>query len=356
MKYRYFFTAILSFFILAACENTLNFEGTTDEENNDLVINAVAVADVPFTAYITKAERADIAIITPYVDFHTSMYRKDDPVDDYHQRIYLERVKVENAVVEVTVNGKDTYHMTYDQSFLGYTCDYIPQVDDRIVVKASFDGQALTVGTTVPPKPHIEILEEEVLTDNPYQDMNGLAFVTDSVMRITCRITDTGTESFYRLRVRGERDLEDIYGDTHFYFYVMQDIFFSSDLLFVDNRLHRSFGGWPAYFTNVFDSRMMKDGQYTFTVDSPKVPSNATGLYYIEKENHEGVPKIQPRVMVELESITKDYYNFLKSMELYRITASDGYAEPVQIYSNVQNGWGILGALSYDRHFIDYGE
>ena len=79
MNYRLYLPALLITVLVSACENALNFEGTT-EESSTLVINAVAVADSPFTAYITKAERADIAIIAPYVDFHTSMYRRDDPI------------------------------------------------------------------------------------------------------------------------------------------------------------------------------------------------------------------------------------------------------------------------------------
>ncbi len=358
MNYRLYLPALLLTVVVSACENTLNFEGTTEEESSTLVINAVAVTGSPFTAYITKAERADIAIIAPYIDFKTSMYHRDDPIDDYHQKDYLERVKIEDAVVEVKVNGNgnEIYQMHYNPSILGYECEYIPKEKDQIEVKATFEGQTLTASTNVPSKPRIEIIDYEVIEDNPYQDMNGLAFVTDSIMHITCRIGDTGRESYYRLRVRGERDVEFVYGTTHSYFYVMQDVFFSSDLLFADNRLHKGFGGWPAYFSNVFDSRLIKGGHNTFFVDSPKVPHNAFGLYYIEEENHEGVPKIQPRVMVELEGITKEYYDFLKSMELYRVTASDAYTEPVQIYSNVQNGWGIFGALSYDRHFVEYGE
>jgi hypothetical protein len=67
--------------------------------------------------------------------------------------------------------------------------------------------------------------------------------------------------------------------------------------------------------------------------------------------NGEWVPA---HVMVELQAISPDYYRYLKSVELYRVTESDAFSEPIQIYSNVKNGWGIFGSLSSQRLFIPY--
>lgn len=37
-----------------------------------------------------------------------------------------------------------------------------------------------------------------------------------------------------------------------------------------------------------------------------------------------------------------------------RIATDDSYTSPVGLYSNVENGWGIFGSLSYDRHIVSY--
>ena len=132
----------------------------------------------------------------------------------------------------------------------------------------------------------------------------------------------------------------------------MQDIFFSEDELFLDSRLNTNFGGWPAFFSNVFDDELLKGGEYTFVVDSPKPVVQET-----QYEMHELFPNgewIEPQVMVELQAISPEYYRYLKSVELYRVSESDAFTEPVQIYSNVQNGWGIFGSLSSQRIFIQY--
>ncbi|MDD4657239.1 MAG: DUF4249 family protein, partial [Bacteroidales bacterium] len=43
---------------------------------------------------------------------------------------------------------------------------------------------------------------------------------------------------------------------------------------------------------------------------------------------------------------------YLKSTMLYRITEQDAYTEPISIYSNIEDGWGILGAVSSDTHYL----
>jgi len=135
--------------------------------------------------------------------------------------------------------------------------------------------------------------------------------------------------------------------------------------LFVDARLNKNFGGWPAYFSNVFDNTLMQGNDFTFSLDSPKpVPlftsyrfrfvENPDGSYTVVTMLKEDSEIIAPRVMVELQAISPDYYRYLKSVELYRITESDAFSEPIQIYSNVKNGWGIFGSLSSQRLFIPY--
>lgn len=52
------------------------------------------------------------------------------------------------------------------------------------------------------------------------------------------------------------------------------------------------------------------------------------------------------KVYVKLEVISKDYFLFLKSFSQYLDTDDSPFTEPVQIWSNVVNGAGIIGASS----------
>ncbi|MBO7419468.1 MAG: DUF4249 family protein [Bacteroidaceae bacterium] len=286
--------------------------------------------------------------------------------------------RILDAEVTAIVNDNQTYHLRLAPDSIGYVCNYRPQVNDHIVLKAMKRSQGDSLGkeataeTTVPAKPSIEVLSHEVLRDNSYREVNQLYSGADTIMRITCRINDAGGEQYYRLRIRGEKGIvtetwnnpeferEGVQEYEYDYYLTMQDIFFSDDPLFVDSRLNSNFGGWPAYFSNVFDNSIIKGASYTITLDSP-IPGNnfytisgydsGTGKTVWEQII---VDKYSPRVMVELQAISHDFYRYLKSLQLYRIVQSDAFSEPVQIYSNVQNGWGIFGSLSSQRILIPY--
>lgn len=54
------------------------------------------------------------------------------------------------------------------------------------------------------------------------------------------------------------------------------------------------------------------------------------------------------QVEVRLISLSEDQFRYEESISLYRQTNGDPFAQPVQIYSNVQNGFGIFAASSVD--------
>ena len=340
-----------------SCERTLDFVAG-DEGMGDMTIGAIAFTGSPLTVYINQAISVDKAQLTEYIGMGEDRirYMQAGEAVDYMQDTYFKKSAVKEAQVSAEVNGQQTYPLTFNESSYGYTCDYVPKEGDRIVVKAAANGQELRAETVVPSKPEIEILNHEVLAENPYREVEGYMFKTDTIMRITCRINKQQGQQYYRLRVRSERDVIGWWhGQNNYDGYQMQDVYFSDDEIFVDKRLSKGFGGWKPYFSNVFDDSLISTtGGHTFTLDSPKMPRELFGsMTSTTNQEHGPLP---PQVMIELQAVSPELYHYLKSAELYRLTYSDAYAEPVQIYSNVEGGWGILGALSYDRHFVEYGD
>ena len=57
--------------------------------------------------------------------------------------------------------------------------------------------------------------------------------------------------------------------------------------------------------------------------------------------------------MVELWSLSESQYYSWKSSFLYHEANNDIYAEPVQLYSNVKNGLGVISASSVARDTIN---
>lgn len=366
MKSIYYSTFLILGLITSSCERDLDFDTPSEESKGIMVINAVAVEGSPLTVFINKTFPVGKTPRLTVPDYDHAVFFKDDIATDYVSKIYYDNTAIIDAQVEATVNGQQTYAFTLNQD-KEYVCDYMAQAGDHITVSASADGQVVQAETIVPAKPKIEVLNHEVLNENPYQDRNGLFGGTDTIVRLTCRITDLGGEQYYRLRIRSEQtdhyeimtsfDMEKgvpIY--TTMVYYYMQDVYFSEDELFKDIRLTTSMGGWDTNFSTVFDNSLMKSGSYTFTIDSPKACNTSGYLRALTSHLSSDGPEFASRVMVELQAISPELYKYMKSLQLYQVSSNDTYSEPVQIYSNVQNGWGILGALSYDRHFVEYGE
>ncbi len=368
MKIRAIISLLALLLIGSACEKELDFKGTSEDADfAPLVINAVAIEGMPFMAYLTNAERADKSVVQSYVDFETSMYKRDNADLDYQNRDYLVRVAQMNAQVQLEVNGQQSYVMQANIGAFCYECDYVPKEGDRIVLTAQVQGSAdvLRAEVEVPQKPKIEVTKHEVLDGNPYLYQNGLkSYTGDTIMRLTCRISGAQSGKYYRLRVRSERELLTAVGvngvlDRFIRRYGGQDVFFSNDALFADSRLTSYFGGWPPFFSNVFDTHLFEGGAYTFTVDSPKLPYTTWNHPYMDispDATYSDNMPLPPQVVVELQAISEDYYRYLKAMELYRITTADANSEPFRIHSNAENGWGILGAMSYDRHIVEYDD
>jgi len=347
---------------LVGCERTLDLEDPSNDSSNDLTINAVAMAGTDLKVYLSRAYLVDKAPSMQYFDYDHATYQKDDGTLDYISDEYYQKTAVAGAKVEAEVNGQ-IYGMSWSDKDACYKSNFVVKEGDHITVSASIDNQEAKVETTVPKSPQIEVVRHEVLAENPYIQVNGLSFETDTIMRITCRISDTGGNQYFRLRVRGERSLKFTYWvgsldgnktEYNMYYYMMQDVFFSTDELFADNRLASNFGGWPAYFSNVFDNSKLNGGSRTFVVDSPKIPASGRSTLSGDELWEEEIPSVPARVMVELQAISPELYRYLKSVELYRVTENDAFSEPVQIYSNVENGWGIFGSLSSSRVFIPY--
>jgi hypothetical protein len=369
MKAVNYILMLLLVLIGSACERTLEFEDPADETANDIVVNAVAVAGTPFKVYLNRAYLVNKIPPMQYYNYYagSTIQMQDDGSFDYHNNEYFQKNTISNATVEVTVNGQTKYPMSFDEKNFCYVSSYIPNEGDRIDVACSSEGQEVHAETIVPMKPRIEVVDHEVIQGNPYIQIEDLTTDSDTIMRLTCCISDEGGKQYYRLRIRNEctsYEYANYYNDennevetAHYVYYTMQDVFFSEDELFVDSRLTSNFGGWKAYFSNVFDNSLLAGKTYSFMVDSPKAGKhNFTNYYPFSGELSKDGEIIPSRVMVELQAISPELYRYLKTMQLYRISANDGYAEPVQIYSNVKNGWGILGALSYDRHFVEYGD
>jgi hypothetical protein len=57
------------------------------------------------------------------------------------------------------------------------------------------------------------------------------------------------------------------------------------------------------------------------------------------------------KLIVNLRSVTEDYYKYCKAYDTYMTSREDYYAEPAGVYTNIENGWGAV--LGYSSSYSD---
>lgn len=320
--------------LLSSCEKTIDFNG---DEDAGIAIFALATPERSFSMMVSRSFTVN--------DNPSHVFTRQDRYYNELDSLYKTQIAIKDAVAEIIVNGTDTHTLTYNNKRpYNYTCDYCPQVGDNIEIKVKAQGyKDVTATTQVRAPQKIEIVSTEVVyKDNGYDGTQAVVdpyerFGEDSVMRITLRIHDSGaSHDFYRLKVRGVAERYEYNGIMKHTFYTISDAFTSEDVIFIDNMLTKPFGDWEAGISNVFDDHLFNGQDYTFTVETRKRYGD------------------NPRVILELQTITPDFYYFMKSYLLFRISTDDSYTTPIGLYSNIGNGWGILGSLTFDRHIINY--
>jgi Domain of unknown function (DUF4249) len=66
--------------------------------------------------------------------------------------------------------------------------------------------------------------------------------------------------------------------------------------------------------------------------------------------NPQNQKKYKP--IVEINNISKNYYNYRRSIQTYRDNEDNPFSEPVLVYSNVNNGYGIFSSFTIARDTI----
>ncbi len=331
LKFIYILPLLLS---MAGCEKIIEF----DQGNiliDGITINALAVSDTVFTASISKA--------FPFYSMKALegdvFWIYDGSLEGQYEQLYKDSALIKDAIVQLSINDTQQYKMTYDSDTYTYKSTYIPKGGDRLMMSVeSIDFPIAKSEIQIPHSQKIEIISyEKAYSPNNDRIVEGDMFDymgQDTIARITLKIYDPAqSQNFYRLKVRGYALS---YYDNGDLAYMHNDIYTSEDAIFKDVQLDKGYRGWPAYFSNVFSDQLFNGKEYEFTVES-RLRKGDPGT------NH---------VVVELQSITKELYYYLKSTMLYRIIPQDAYTEPIMIYSNIENGWGILGGVNTDRHVI----
>lgn len=368
MKALTYILLLLSSAILWSCEVIL--DPSEKDSGNILTINALVTNEAPLTVYVTRA----YPISAPPVDNSELDYMYLPVLFYRHQKDYYND-EVKECRVSYQVNGGKMTEMRYDTASHGYVSEYRPSEGDCIRILATAGSRHAESTVTLPPKSAVEVLGYEIKysrrTDNSLLPNSYYGFL-DSIMSIKLRISDveSSERNYYRLQVRavssmGEHfyrqisDNEEIETLTDEYdwfedrvfpgtfyvsvknnndYYLMNDVFSSADPLLSDDHLDKGYPLWDAGMTNIFDNHLFRNGSYEVTVSSRLL---------VGSDRH---------VEIEMQSISKEYYHYLRAYYLYRISelysSQDYYSCDIHIPTNVEGGWGVVGAMTQGESII----
>ena len=323
--------AITSCLFLASCEKQIEFNG--EQTDPKLVINSIVGTDEPVKAYISKSYF--------FLDYDENTQAPDDLVAS----LYVNG----NHIGELTPSADTIWHNyeMNDYRLIPYRFnDYRPQEGDIVQIKASANGYDDVEGTTSALPKFVDCpMEVEVTewhTSHPYYYNDEIQdYVPDTTileisgtMDLTFTVTDPnpGKTDYFRLiksrssdmwMGQNRRYISFDYDDP-----IFEPVMTENDFIDASDLDTRPEG--------VFTDKLFDGGSYRIKVN----------LYYSCRLPEDFDPDFY-KVSFMVEHLSKEYYNYLNTCN-----QGDDYlqilSEPIHTYSNVTNGYGIVGGRAVD--------
>ena len=221
----------------------------------------------------------------------------------------------ENAVVELYENDNlvETLQHSSDGNYT--SAGKYPAIGNTYKITASANGyEDVSASTTVPPAISISSfnLKDSVLA-GPHGNVEASLDIT---------INDPANKNYYMLEVF---EIDTLTFDTTFYhpgnginyYYIFSD----------DHAIGEEQNGTALLFTDEFFNG--KSYRLTVKFDS----------YFLN--TNPGYP-----VYLKLTSLNEDLYLYKKTFATHLQNKGNPFAEPVQVYNNIKNGFGIFGGFS----------
>ena len=298
---------IFSSILFSSCEKIIEFNG--EKTTPFLVMNSVLKADSTVKVHISKSRF--------FLD-------DDSAMSD-----------INTATVKMWVNNIEQTPLQLLNNGIYYS-QYKPKTGDKIKITASASSLVDISSTTIVPEPP-EVISIDTIYG--YETQDGY---NSKMLNFDIKFKDSQNLDEYYL----------IYGKQKEYHhsidtnneesseYDMQ--LFSDDVIF-KNENSANFTDENAYSNNafnIFSDALINGKEYTFRMK--------TNIYYDSYQQSEQ----KKTYKIYFQKITKDWYLYLKTISIVNNDLSM-FTEPVQVYSNIQNGLGVLGASNtYVREFI----
>jgi len=311
-----FVSFLLAIFTLNSCEKEIQFNGEITEPL--IVVNSYITPDSIITAQLSESR----------------FFLKSETTFN----------NIENADLSLFVNGTFLEKMLHTNNGI-YISTYKPGVGDTIRMEVQVLAKAeVSCQTTL--ESQTEIIKVDT-TSSPASDgdqTSGILYPDNSMysssnrtLKFSLKFSDKAAEqNFYRLVVTTRTYFVNDYHD---------DYYFSFDDIVSGNSNENSIGPPTSLSSNTYN--IFSDDLFNGKQYSLKFSIIEYNDYY-----GEGQTNIKKEVYINLQSINKDYYLYLKSRDANE-NSDDFFSEPIQIFSNVEGGIGILGSYTSSIKKID---
>ena len=322
----------LSVFIFSSCKKDIEFNGAISAPL--LIVNSYITPDSVVSAHVSESR----------------FFLKDS----------ITHRNVDNAEMAVWVNGTLKEKMTLTEKGM-YRGTYIPAIGEIIKLIVHVPGRnELNSEALIYPRPEVNSLyTASVWTGKRYQisiytsstnhgptvsTNDTIAIIDGHTIECTLKFNDNANEkNYYRLIVHTIQ----IYTLTDTLTHVTRDsMAYSYSFNFTDvvsgNNASTdplSFGASPENKYAVFTDELFNGKTYPLTFSTDEDVYTYKPDYHYAKKTPD-----RKKIRIYLESISKDYYLYLKLREASRDV--NFFSEQVQIHNNIVGGIGILGSYT----------
>lgn len=243
--------------------------------------------------------------------------------------------KITNALVQLYENSvlKDTLVYNTNSGIYRVKNNTAALSGNTYRITASVPGFTTAEATTIAPAPiAIQSITRRI---NAKTDANGN--LLDEVKIIFK--DDATVTNYYLIKIR-----RPFYPDGNTAVYNGIYCLHSSD-----KDIERRNNTDPTDFENCIDQEFfMQDKNFNGSLKEISVFVNQYELNPVRNPTNNKIFK----AVVELNNITADHYKYRKSYNAYRDSEDNPFAEPVLVFGNVKNGYGVFSTYSLARDTI----
>lgn len=330
MKHHGILSFILLTFTFLSCETEIPFDGPLSDPA--LTVNSLVCADS-----------------TIRVDLNASLFFLDNRSDF---------PKVSNASIDLFVNG------TFKEQLVNagegaYYSNYVATEGDLIKLSVTAPGYPAAWSEATVPMAVSNFAVDTTLTkvdstyigsgwytngENGEYKMDTIGITYNRTLRYNVQFKNRANiKEYFRLVIYREM----IYNGQAYsneYKNDVEDLVFSNKKEGLEGLMEET--GYDPYqvFTDELIDGVAHTISFTFT--------SSRNWYYDNRQNSEAYKSYQENLVIDVQSISKDYYLYLKTLKALGL--SDSFmSEPVQIYTNIHQGLGLLGARTHQLRKID---